>query len=152
MSRNFLDRFMVWIVMVWFADVSVVRIFLVRSLIFVKKYIDPHFLSFSVNRLSNPKIMSRGLPPLFQIPKNFGGTPTTSIYGLFVLHDFSLWLISKSHLYQALFLETKPFPRSSVKYFTDALFGMMPECNDIVEMIQLMNFLLFEGQTNKGFS
>ena len=41
-------------------------------------------------------------------------------------------------------------PRSSVKYFTDALFSMMPECNDIVEIIQLMNFLLFEGQANKG--
>ena len=42
------------------------------------------------------------------------------------------------------------FPRSSVKYFTDALFGVMPECTDIVETIQLMNFLLFDGQANAG--
>jgi len=42
------------------------------------------------------------------------------------------------------------FPKSSVKYFTDALFGFMPECTDIVETIQLMNFLLFDGQANAG--
>ena len=42
------------------------------------------------------------------------------------------------------------FPRSSVKYFTDALFGVMPECTDIVETMQLMHFLLFEGQAEAG--
>ena len=42
------------------------------------------------------------------------------------------------------------FPRASVKYFTDALFGEMPECTNIVETIQLMNFLLFDGQANAG--
>ena len=42
------------------------------------------------------------------------------------------------------------FPRASVKLFTDALFGDMPKCNDIVETMQLMNFLLFDGQANKG--
>ena len=42
------------------------------------------------------------------------------------------------------------FPRASVKLFTDALFGDMPQCNDIVETMQLMNFLLFDGQANKG--
>jgi len=42
------------------------------------------------------------------------------------------------------------FPKSSVKYFTDALFGVMPECTDIVDTIQLMNFLLFDGQANAG--
>jgi len=44
----------------------------------------------------------------------------------------------------------KQFPRASIKYFTDALFGIMPECNDIVETMQLMTFLLFEGQANAG--
>ena len=44
----------------------------------------------------------------------------------------------------------KQFPRSSVKYFTDALFGVMPECKDIVETLQLLNFLLFDGQANEG--
>ena len=42
------------------------------------------------------------------------------------------------------------FPRSSVKYFTDALFGIMPECNNIPETLHLLNFLLFDGQANKG--
>jgi len=37
-------------------------------------------------------------------------------------------------------------PKSVVKYFTDALFGIMPKCDDIISTIQLMNFLLFEGQ------
>ena len=46
----------------------------------------------------------------------------------------------------------KQFSKSSVKYFTDALFGIMPECNDIVETIQLMNFLLFDGQANAGLT
>ena len=44
----------------------------------------------------------------------------------------------------------KQFPRSSVKYFTDALFGVMPECKDIVETLHLLNFLLFDGQANEG--
>ena len=44
----------------------------------------------------------------------------------------------------------KQFPRSSVKYFTDALFGIMPECKDIVETLHLLNFLLFDGQANEG--
>ena len=44
----------------------------------------------------------------------------------------------------------KDFPKSSVKYFTDALFGVKPECETIVETIQLMSFLLFEGQADKG--
>lgn len=42
------------------------------------------------------------------------------------------------------------FPRSSVKYFTDALFGVMPDCKDIVETLNLLNFLLFDGQANEG--
>ena len=42
------------------------------------------------------------------------------------------------------------FPRSSVKYFTDALFGIMPDCKDIVETLHLLNFLLFDGQANEG--
>lgn len=42
------------------------------------------------------------------------------------------------------------FPKSSVKYFTDALFGVMPECTEIVDTMQLMNFLLFEGQADAG--
>lgn len=42
-------------------------------------------------------------------------------------------------------------PKSSVKYFTDALFGIMPECKDIVETMQLMNFLLFDGQASTDF-
>ena len=42
------------------------------------------------------------------------------------------------------------FPKSSVKYFTDALFGDMPECTDIVDTLQLLNFLLFDGQANAG--
>ena len=46
----------------------------------------------------------------------------------------------------------KQFSRSSVKHFTDALFGVMPECNDIVETLQLMSFLLFEGQADQGWS
>lgn len=37
-----------------------------------------------------------------------------------------------------------------MKYFTDALFGIMPKCNDIVETLYLMTFLLFEGQADKG--
>ena len=45
----------------------------------------------------------------------------------------------------------KQFPRSSIKYFTDALFGVMPECKDIVETLHLLNFLLFDGQANEGF-
>ena len=44
----------------------------------------------------------------------------------------------------------KQFSKSSVKYFTDALFGFMPECKDIVDTMQLMNFLLFDGQANAG--
>ena len=44
----------------------------------------------------------------------------------------------------------KQFPKASVKYFTDALFGVMPECNDIVVTMQLMSFLLFDGQANAG--
>ena len=44
----------------------------------------------------------------------------------------------------------KQFSKSSVKYFTDALFGFMPECTDIVDTMQLMNFLLFDGQANAG--
>ena len=42
------------------------------------------------------------------------------------------------------------FPKASVKYFTDALFGIMPKCDDIIQTIQLMNFLLFEGQATVG--
>ena len=42
------------------------------------------------------------------------------------------------------------FSKSSVKYFTDALFGFMPECTDIGDTMQLMNFLLFGGQANAG--
>ena len=42
------------------------------------------------------------------------------------------------------------FPKSSVKYFTDALFGIMPKCDNIIQTIQLMNFLLFEGQATVG--
>ena len=42
------------------------------------------------------------------------------------------------------------FPKSVVKYFTDALFGIMPKCDDIISTIQLMNFLLFEGQATVG--
>ena len=30
------------------------------------------------------------------------------------------------------------------------LFGAMPECKDIVDTMQLMNFLLFDGQANAG--
>ena len=41
-------------------------------------------------------------------------------------------------------------PKSSVKYFTDALFGIMPECKEIVETLHLLNFLLFDGQANEG--
>ena len=44
----------------------------------------------------------------------------------------------------------KQFSKSSVKYFTDALFGMMPQCTDIVDTIQLMTFLLFDGQADVG--
>ena len=44
----------------------------------------------------------------------------------------------------------KQFSRSSVKYFTDALFGIMPQCTDIVDTIQLMSFLLFDGQADAG--
>ena len=42
------------------------------------------------------------------------------------------------------------FPKSVVKYFTDALFGIIPKCDDIISAIQLMNFLLFEGQATVG--
>jgi len=45
----------------------------------------------------------------------------------------------------------KQFSKSSVKYFTDALFGFMPECTEIVDTMQLMNFLLFDGQANADF-
>ena len=44
----------------------------------------------------------------------------------------------------------KQFSRSSVKYFTDALFGEMPDCYNVAEIMQLMNFLLFDGQANAG--
>ena len=37
-----------------------------------------------------------------------------------------------------------------MKYFTDALFGVMPECTDIVDTIELMTFLLFDGQADAG--
>ena len=40
--------------------------------------------------------------------------------------------------------------RSSVEYFTDGLFGEMPECDDIVKTMPLLEFMLFEGQANKG--
>ena len=42
------------------------------------------------------------------------------------------------------------FSKSSVKYFTDALFGVMPECTDIVDTVQLISFLLFDGQADAG--
>ena len=32
----------------------------------------------------------------------------------------------------------------------DALFGVMPECTDIVDTIELMSFLLFDGQADAG--
>merc|ERR1711990_451156 len=44
----------------------------------------------------------------------------------------------------------KQFAKSSVKYFTDALFGVMPECTDIVGAIELTSFLLFDGQADAG--
>ena len=43
------------------------------------------------------------------------------------------------------------FSRGSVKYYTDALFGVMPECDNIVETMQLMGFLLYEGQADAGW-
>ena len=43
----------------------------------------------------------------------------------------------------------KQFPRSSVKYFTDVLFGIMPKCKN-TETLHLLNFLLFDGQANEG--
>ena len=43
------------------------------------------------------------------------------------------------------------FPKSTVQYFTDALFGVFPECKNIVDTIQLMNFVLFDGQANVGW-
>ena len=51
----------------------------------------------------------------------------------------------KGHIY-----DYTQFPRSSVKYFTDGFFGVMPECTDIVVTMQSMNFLLFEGQADEG--
>ena len=44
----------------------------------------------------------------------------------------------------------KQFPRSTVKYFTDALFGVLPECDNIVETMQLMHFILYDGQADAG--
>ena len=44
----------------------------------------------------------------------------------------------------------KQFSKSSLKCFTDALFGEMPECTEIVDTIELMSFLLFDGQADAG--
>ena len=59
----------------------------------------PHFLSFfskkvGVSRLSTPKIMSHRLPPLFQIPQNFGGTPRIWMCLLFLFFSYTprIWM------------------------------------------------------------
>ena len=67
-------------------------------------------------------------------------------------YDYLVWKQAKARKVDenGNIFEYEQFPKSIVKYFTDSLFGFMPECTDIVETIQLMNFLLFDGQANAG--